>query len=218
MMNHDILFDADNERIGWAESNCDYHKLVTDSGYADALDGPVDNGTGGGTSSQQNAETPSKVEEEMEQAQEDEKAEDESQVEQTEKGGGGGGEQEDKPSSEQKKNEPEGSDMHDQSSPSDDIQQSLADQCSGLVCRGGVVASLILSCLICACLYRSCCSQNDKVPASAMYQRTPELEMTNGTGRSSSFSSSYKDESFEDEPEDDDDEDEYGGQSAFKGV
>jgi hypothetical protein len=45
-----------------------------------------------------------------------------------------------------------------------------------------------------------------------MYQRPPELEMTNGNGRSSF--SSYKDDSFDDEHEDEDDG-EYGGGGAF---
>jgi hypothetical protein len=33
MMGHDVMFDVDKDRIGWAESNCDYTKLVTESGY-----------------------------------------------------------------------------------------------------------------------------------------------------------------------------------------
>ena len=34
MMGHDILFDLDEERIGFAESECDYARLVTESGRA----------------------------------------------------------------------------------------------------------------------------------------------------------------------------------------
>jgi hypothetical protein len=33
MMGHDVMFDVDKDRIGWAESNCDYTKLVTENGY-----------------------------------------------------------------------------------------------------------------------------------------------------------------------------------------
>jgi len=33
MMGHDVFFDIDNSRIGFAESNCDYTKLVADSGF-----------------------------------------------------------------------------------------------------------------------------------------------------------------------------------------
>lgn len=37
MMGHDVMFDADNLNIGWAESDCDYNKLVTDGGFTDVL-------------------------------------------------------------------------------------------------------------------------------------------------------------------------------------
>lgn len=33
IMGHNVLFDSDNDRIGWAESDCDYTQLVTSSGY-----------------------------------------------------------------------------------------------------------------------------------------------------------------------------------------
>lgn len=37
MMGHDVLFDIDNQVIGWAESHCDYHRLVTEYGFNDPL-------------------------------------------------------------------------------------------------------------------------------------------------------------------------------------
>jgi len=39
MMGHDILFDSDNHRIGWAESDCDYTNLVTENGFAFPITG-----------------------------------------------------------------------------------------------------------------------------------------------------------------------------------
>ena len=33
MMGHNVVFDVDNRRIGWAESDCDYTKLVTENGF-----------------------------------------------------------------------------------------------------------------------------------------------------------------------------------------
>jgi hypothetical protein len=33
MMGHNVLFDSDNGRIGWAESDCDYTQLLTKNGY-----------------------------------------------------------------------------------------------------------------------------------------------------------------------------------------
>jgi hypothetical protein len=38
MMGHDVMFDADHRNIGWAESDCDYKRLVTDNGFTDVLD------------------------------------------------------------------------------------------------------------------------------------------------------------------------------------
>ena len=37
MMGHDVMFDADRRNIGWAESDCDYNKLLTDGGFVDEL-------------------------------------------------------------------------------------------------------------------------------------------------------------------------------------
>ena len=33
MMGHDVFFDVDNSRIGWAESDCDYTQTVKENGY-----------------------------------------------------------------------------------------------------------------------------------------------------------------------------------------
>lgn len=48
MMGHDILFDLDNNRIGFSESECDYARLVAQSGKASMGDGlPTDGGGSG---------------------------------------------------------------------------------------------------------------------------------------------------------------------------
>lgn len=39
IMGHDVLFDADNNRIGWAEPDCEYTKLVSDNGFAFPITG-----------------------------------------------------------------------------------------------------------------------------------------------------------------------------------
>ena len=41
MMGHDVFFDVDNDRIGWAESSCDYTTLVTESGYDFQITGMI---------------------------------------------------------------------------------------------------------------------------------------------------------------------------------
>lgn len=37
MMGHDVFFDIDSKTLGWAESDCDYHTLVTKNGFVDTL-------------------------------------------------------------------------------------------------------------------------------------------------------------------------------------
>ena len=45
MMGHDILFDIDGKRLGLAESDCDYKKLVKEGGFDDVLEGPSNEST-----------------------------------------------------------------------------------------------------------------------------------------------------------------------------
>jgi len=37
MMGHDVYFDQENKRIGWAESDCDYYSLLSNNGFIDTL-------------------------------------------------------------------------------------------------------------------------------------------------------------------------------------
>jgi hypothetical protein len=39
MMGHDVYFDLDDKRIGWAESDCDYHELISNGGFVDSING-----------------------------------------------------------------------------------------------------------------------------------------------------------------------------------
>jgi hypothetical protein len=42
MMGHDVLFDAENGRIGWAESSCDYTGLLSENGYDFSITGEME--------------------------------------------------------------------------------------------------------------------------------------------------------------------------------
>ena len=42
IMGHAILFDVDNDRIGWAESDCDYTRVVTDNGFDFSITGALE--------------------------------------------------------------------------------------------------------------------------------------------------------------------------------
>jgi len=39
MMGHDVFFDVDTKRIGWAESSCDYTHTIENEGYSFEIDG-----------------------------------------------------------------------------------------------------------------------------------------------------------------------------------
>ncbi|KAL3933426.1 MAG: hypothetical protein SGBAC_010404 [Bacillariaceae sp.] len=43
MMGHDVLFDLENQAVGWAQSHCNYSSLVTENGFHDPLGGAVTN-------------------------------------------------------------------------------------------------------------------------------------------------------------------------------
>jgi len=52
MMGHNVFFDMESKRIGWAESKCDYTELLSESGYPSVLtgDGTPSGGSSGGSS------------------------------------------------------------------------------------------------------------------------------------------------------------------------
>jgi hypothetical protein len=39
MMGHDVFFNVDDQKIGWAESDCDYYSLIENNGFIDTLGG-----------------------------------------------------------------------------------------------------------------------------------------------------------------------------------
>jgi len=41
MMGHDVLFDLENDRIGWAESSCNYTELVVEGGFKFTITGEM---------------------------------------------------------------------------------------------------------------------------------------------------------------------------------
>ena len=94
--------------------------------------------------------------------------------------------------------------MHESDSPVNDIQKAISDNCTGLICGGGLAVFLLFTCLFCICCYRCCCKKTKpKIPPAAY-----EVEMSMNNG-------SYKDE-FNDEEDEDDAE--YGVviQSSYK--
>ncbi len=62
MMGHSILFDVDNDRIGWAESDCNYTRIVTDNGYDFAITGNLQTAPPGQSFSQSPVAPPTPTE------------------------------------------------------------------------------------------------------------------------------------------------------------
>lgn len=62
IMGHDVYFDVQHNRIGWAESECDYHGLITNAGFVDTLGGSMTSIKPEIVSSEENtAESPSSL-------------------------------------------------------------------------------------------------------------------------------------------------------------
>jgi hypothetical protein len=196
MMGHDILFDADNSQIGWAESDCDYTKLITENGYPSVFSlQQQEGGSGETTETKAQPETKTGVQSETEKEEEP----------QTEEDGKIDGTNEEGETAEKKK-EPSGSDTHAQHNPDNDIKKAGSSSgpsgvmtCDSFVCGGGAMVGIILALVMGICLGRRYCSP--RRAAQPNYQKAPETEMTDA-----SFST------YKDEPEDDDAEfGEYNG-------
>ncbi|KAG7340724.1 xylanase inhibitor [Nitzschia inconspicua] len=209
MMGHDILFDAEHGRIGWAESTCDYNKLVTENGYRDVLDG-------GDAVDKNSAQKMEKQEEEKEAVDEsktsaqtkendDDDGVDDDSVDDDEVDDDGMNQEEGTSSNEKKQKPSKGGkeDQHEGEMPTNDIQKSIAEQCPGLVCRGSLAISVLILFGLCFACYR-CYFAPKTIPAVAY----TEVELSNGF-KDKGGPSGYKDE-FADEEEDDEDDAEYG--------
>ncbi|KAL3905847.1 MAG: hypothetical protein SGILL_009513, partial [Bacillariaceae sp.] len=275
IMGHDVLFDADHGRIGWAESSCDYSAMLQENGYSDVLEGGELVPVPGAKDEEQQEEEKAAADAQAE-AKEDPPADspvaspddspvaspndspvassDDSPVAPTadapvspptdapvpkptdapvppptdapvdpptnpptdkkkpEKPKKDDNDDDDavngdeEPSTNDKKTEPDNKDedMHEGDSPVNDIQKAIADNCTGLICGGGLAVFLLFSCLFCICCYRCFCKKTKPRIPPAAYE--VEMSMNNG---------SYKDE-FNDEEDDDDAE--YGVviQSSYK--
>jgi hypothetical protein len=188
-----LQFDADNARIGWAESTCDYSQLLSDNGYLDVLQGTemeISPDSAASQQQQQEHEQEQTEEEEQNEAVEDNMLavdDDDGVVD------------EESSSSNEKKIKPSSGDetTHEGESPSNDMQSMFANNCTALVCGGGLIVTLLFSVLLCFACYRWCCAPQAKRPVVAY----GEVELSPG--------SSYKD-SFVDDDDDDDDDAEYG--------
>lgn len=158
MMGHDVLFDADALRIGWAESQCDYNKLVIDGGYLDVLDehGQVIPEDDDATTTAVETMAP---------------GDDDDLPFGT-----------DTPPGTKKKNHPgssSSSSTHDEQSPMDDIRKAVtgwADACDSLICRASVVTVMFLALILGCCCGKCLCGVSSRTLPKDAHART-ELEL-----------------------------------------
>ena len=152
MMGHDVVFDMENNRIGWAESHCDYTRLIVENGYPSVL----------------NVTEQSDLEE-------TERGGKQATTSASSESNDGSG-----MSGADKKKEPAGNnDAHDQQAPADDIKKfsSVAEACTSNACRGSAMGAVFGALLLGICLGRCCCGGRRSGPQ--LYQRT-EVELPKG--------------------------------------
>lgn len=90
-------------------------------------------------------------------------------------------------------------DEHEGETPANDIQKLIAENCTGLICGGGLAILLLISFALCFCCYRCCCAPKKvKVPAAAY----TEVELSNGY-KDGGGSAGYKDEFVDEDNQDD---------------
>ncbi|VEU36151.1 unnamed protein product [Pseudo-nitzschia multistriata] len=210
MMGHDILFDPTQNRIGWAESSCDYHELATKHGFPDVLGDEL-----------QTAETKEAIATEEEEEEDQVEAKEafdvdhvEAEIQEEEAvavAAGAEHQQHEQHNNddEQGNDGPAGDTPEEPTAPS--LRPADASKSSTAYIAEGpegpqtallALGLLLAVCAVCGCLYRRCCPRGP--PARAAYHRAPEIELN---GRSS-YKDGFGDEDLEEE--DDDVADEYG--------
>ncbi len=152
IMGHDVLFDADNLRIGWAESDCDYNKLIIEGGYKDVLDGAAytDDATGSDTTDQRSGDS-------SDTGDSDTNMETIKPTTTDDALPSGDGT---KPEVQKKDHPSSENNHHDDQSPVDDLKKAvdgLADACDTLSCRAGFIVGIILSLVLGCCCGRCFC-------------------------------------------------------------
>lgn len=190
MMGHDIMFDVDNLRIGWAESDCDYNKLITEGGYSDVLDGAAyeadtaDNAKNADNANNAegnddgpevtNDDDDSNAENDPDGAADDDNVDDDED--------GKTSNEEHKPDTQKKDHPSHESSHHDDQSPVDDLKKAmngLADACDTTSCRVGVTMTIFFAIAVGCCCGRWLCGPKH---AYARYDLA-ELELSDASFR-----------------------------------
>lgn len=180
IMGHDVMFDADNFRIGWAESDCDYNKLITEGGYADVLNGDAYQNTAAATPEAteepgQEVIDPTEPETTGSETTNTESAQEPNQDIPPPTGDATA------PDTQKKDHPAPESSAHDGQSPVDDIKKAahgFADACDTVACRGGFVVGLLLALFLgCTCARWLCGSSRGKQSRYAL----AELELSDAS-------------------------------------
>ena len=174
IMGHDVLFDLDNSVIGWSESSCDYHSLVTENGYKDVMEpsdippsSPSSPGIGGGDDNNNGSNQQVVVVDDDTTTFDDD-------------------------DDDTKKNKDDGTNTNDDNlppsfdidndTPNHDFKKDLKDEfskvstaCTSWYCRGGLIISLLLM-LGCGCCFGMvCCGRSSSSNSHGGYERAVAL-------------------------------------------
>jgi hypothetical protein len=175
MMGHDVLFDVDKDRIGWAESNCDYTKLVTENGYD--FQGKSGEDDDESTSEDDDGSTSEDDDESTSEDDDGSTSEDD-----------GDDDDQSKPDKTKEKAK------HGEYDFGKGIK-AFAGACDSLECRGSIAAGLLMTLCLSFCIARCFCTGSRPDPGyriALTKSSEEEIELSNGNG--GKFSSSYKDE------------------------
>mmetsp|Transcript_10152 Transcript_10152/g.21804 ORF Transcript_10152/g.21804 Transcript_10152/m.21804 type:complete len:773 (+) Transcript_10152:341-2659(+) len=227
IMGHDVFFDMENKRLGWAESACDYTATVKEHGYDFEITGemkPVEeagdthkipkhnnNGNKHSTNNGENDEVTCESISSGSKCQ---------TIEGCTWGWGKCTKTGDAPAEEPPTDAPVPSTQSPEESPpasSDkDTEQGISQALVQKIQENTLVAGILLvfSLLVCCtCTYCLCCrnSKNESKKYTRASRDRASIEMTNGKGRES-----FQDDPSDDDDDDDDDDDYSGSGSKFR--
>eukprot|EP00934_Nitzschia_sp_Nitz4_P002637 Nitzschia sp. Nitz4//scaffold97_size77645//54005//55993//NITZ4_005524-RA/size77645-processed-gene-0.86-mRNA-1//1//CDS//3329560674//2627//frame0 len=217
MMGHNVLFDGEEARLGWAESDCDYTKLIQDNGYEFEITGELNEASP--------VASPVAEDEQGDDAEANEKEEnDDGEVDAHDDEGG-----EDAPSPSETKPSPS-EDTEPTAANDDHKTDELEDlSCTSLSCRGVVLAASVAIVALCLCISSSLFCKGQK---SSTHSPLPTSELEMGKSGGASYSDAPRGSigrgdtevsstGFRDDPDDDEEDDNDDGarpaKPAFQG-
>jgi len=187
MMGHDVYFDVDNQRVGWAESDCDYTHTVAKEGFdVSGFPDPEQEDGEAGEDDDDTAEQKDDDGDLPEQDDDDDDGiDDDDDTDDDDENTDDDDTDDDDDNVKDDDDTPEMPDeTHDHDKTTDDVKQTIhpaVSACSDFSCRGTVAFLMILMCVCGVCIGRYCFGPNYPKPRGKGHK--VELEMySNGGG------------------------------------